>query len=229
MKICSSKKAERGKDMLEFRWMMPFEVLGCAVGPCGSAWEDFKKAELAVWKRCWCGAGSRKSRSLPLNVKLIDVERCCWPAVSYRCSWWPIGSTLSSRIAALQRSVIASILKIPREVGETDESYACRRGREAAKHACLLGPWEVRAAGRVVDWTEHLERHHVRSWAAELYAFQGSKWLQLRRAAQSSASVFAGMLGLREWPGRPRVRFDEGVSHAREIIAHFKGEFPNMQ
>ena len=134
-------------------------------------------------------------------------------------AWWLLGSTLGSKLLAVQRAVISSVLRLPRETGEEDVVYACRRGREAGRHVSRVGAWDVRAARRIVEWAEHLQRGHVSSWAVSIFPFQCSKWLQVRRAAQNSISIFAGVLGLRQIAGRPRIWFEEGLSYAKDRIA----------
>ena len=128
MKIVSSSRSSLGCGCGGFSWQYPFQVLDAQVGPCGSAQSDFEAANRAAWARLWAGAGSKKARGLPLFLKIRDVERCCFPAVSGRCSWWPIGATLASEIVMLHRAVIVSLLRVPREAGEDDSSYARRRG-----------------------------------------------------------------------------------------------------
>ena len=93
-----------------------------------------------------------------------------------------------------------------------------RLGREASKHCERVGCWSVLAASRVVSWDAHARRGHEYSWAADLIAVQGSRWLEIQRLAKNSVSAFAGTLGLREAPGRPRIRFHEGVVYAGQLL-----------
>ena len=211
MKIVSSSRAAQNVGSGRFSWASPFPVLGALIGPCGSASEDFSQASRSVWKRFWCGAGSRKARRLPLSLKLRDLERCCFPAVSGRCSWWPIGIALLAAIRALQGQLVASLLRVPKEPGEDDAAYARRRGREAQSHIVAAEAWGLKAARQVVRWHDHLQRRHVDSWACKFFHMHDNRWLQLQRLLAGSVDTMAGILGMREVAGRPRVRYEDGV------------------
>ena len=78
-------------------------------------------------------------------------------------------------------------------------------------------------AGRVVSWDEHTARNHANALYGSLRKQRLTAALQFRRLALGSASAFAGFLGLRLHPGRPRVRFEEGVCYAKEVIMKSEG------
>ena len=138
-KVCCARRADRNLSCRAFVWQLPFVVLGSLIGPCCSAWADFKAAEQSAWRRLWAGAASKSARGLHVDLKVADIQRCCWPSLGYRCSWWPMGSTLASLIRALQRALVATILRLPREQWETDEHVARRRGREAGRLCDQVG------------------------------------------------------------------------------------------
>ena len=169
----------------------------------------------------WCGAGSRKARKLPLHLKLQDLERCAFPAVSNRCAWWPIGKTLLAAIRALQGQLVSTLIRIPREPGEDDASYARRRGREAQAVIAARESWGFKCARQVVRWYAHLKRKHVDSWACRFFHMRDARWLQLQRLIAGSVSTMAGALGLREVAGRRRIRFEDGVNFLLQ-------EFPDL-
>ena len=136
----------------------------------------------------------------------------------------PFGATLASDIVMLHRAIIASLLRVPREAGEDDGSYARRRGREAQKQIDAQSSWESRAARQVFRWHAHLRRRHVQSWATEVFRIQGSGWLQIQRLASGSLDSLAGILGMREGAGRPRVRYEDGVRFLQTKYANDEDE-----
>ena len=217
-KIISSRKRDRLQSVGKYAWACPFPVLGSLIGPCGSPWEDWHEAERAAWRRFWSGAGSRKAKGLRMGLKVRDIQRVAWPAISSRCSWWPIGSSLASCIGGLQRSMFSCVLRLPRESFECDADYARRRGRESRKWCAEVGLWEELAANRVVSWFDHVDRAHCRSWATRIQPVRGSAWLQAQRVIANSWSMFAGILASREVAGRPRVRWEEAVDRCRQIV-----------
>ena len=129
-----------------------------------------------------------------------------------------MGSTLASILQGLQRSLISAVMRLPRDRGEDDLSFWRRRGREAARHAVRVGLWDKRAAVRILSWAGHMQRGHAPSWAVQILPVQCSRWLQVKRAAAKSLSVFAGILGSRESPGRPPIRFEEGVEYCSSLV-----------
>ena len=213
--VFSMRNSEQDKDCRAYKWSSPFKVLGCSVGRAGTAWPDFDEAYLAVWRRLWAGAKSRNASKLQFDLKLKEISRVCWPSIGYRCSWWPVGSTLLGRVESLQNSIVACLLRLPPEAGESADSYVRRRGREARKIVRSSECWRLKVCERVVSWHEHVERGHVFSWAVEVQKCRGSTWLQGQRLLNNSFSAFAGILSLRANPGRPHVRWDEGVATAK--------------
>ena len=185
----------------------------------GCAFPDFEQAKSAVWRRLYSGAKSRAASDLPLYLKLRDVARVCWPSISYRCSWWPLGESLLSDIGILQKQVVASLIKLPKESWETPEAYCMRRGREAARHIDRSNCWMLKACSRVQSWDAHVIRGHFWSWAVEARPCRDSVWLQSRRLFNRSKSAFAGLLLSRARRGRPRVRWEEGLAHAAAFKA----------
>ena len=105
----------------------------------------------------------------------------------------------------MQRAIVASVLRIPKETGEQPDVYARRRCRAASVFCAQVGEWDLLAADRIVSWHGHMVRNHSYSWANELIQVQDSQWMQARRLFMRSTSAFAGILGLREAPGRLRV------------------------
>ena len=189
-KVISAKREKRGCDVRAWKWSSPFEVLGLLVGEHGEPEADLTRAIDAIWVRFWCGAGSRRGRSLSLKLRLTDLERICFSACSRRCSWWCVGKTLLKKVASVQRALVACCMRLPRESGETDDVYCRRRGREAGRVADGCGCWARKVAGRVVSWDQHLLRGHKVSWATILRQHQDSAWLQAQRRLHSSLSVF---------------------------------------
>ena len=70
--------------------------------------------------------------------------------------------------AALQRAIVASILRVPKDVGEEAETYARRRCRVAGVFCLDVGEWSKLVAERIVSWHGHMQRNHAYSWANEL-------------------------------------------------------------
>ena len=124
---------------------------------------------------------------------------------------------MSSCIAALQRALVSCVSRIPRAAFEPDADYLRRRGRVAGRMCVEVGSWEVLVADRVISWYEHVDRAHCRSWATMMQPQRGGIWLQVQRLAAQSQSVLAGALGLREYAGRPRTRWEEAVQWCRQV------------
>ena len=215
MKVYSDKKRRKGKGCGATCWPSPFLALGCKVGAGWSPWNDFEAAETSMWKFFWMGAGCRDRRSLPLWCRMRDAELGCWPALSFRCPWWPMGMTLHSNIQALHRALIASMMRIPRAEGEGSEDYLRCRGRAAAGHAVRVGEWGGRVAARIVSWDDHVSRGHVFSWAVVLRDSKLNRWSLVRLAAEETYRVLVS----RECSGRPHIRSEEGVRYCKRVLS----------
>ena len=123
--------------------------------------------------------------------------------------------TLQGKIQALQRAIIAAMMRIPRIDCEDSENYLRRRGREARSHAVRVGEWGSRVAARVVSWDEHVGRGHVDSWAVQLRDSKLNRWAVFRLAAEQTYSV----LVCREYSGGPHIRLEDGVRLCQRILS----------
>ena len=111
--------------------------------------------------------------------------------------------------------------------GEDPLTFLRRRRRSAAGVCKRTGKWSTWWFRRACAWDQHLSRHeNQRSWAARLRTFRGRTWLQERRAAflgtatgnSQVGSCNAGRTGTRTFPGRPYVRWHDGIEYARQIL-----------
>ena len=209
--VFSQRQSEAFLDCRAYKWTEPFTVLGCRIGTSGNAWCDFDAASAAIWRRMWAGSKSRAARNVPLKIKILDVERCCWPSLSFRCSWWAVSRTLLSEIESLQNSIVSCLLRLPIEPGEDRANYHRRRGREALKFVQNSKCWKRKVCERIRSWSEHVDRAHFWSWAIEIAKCRDNLWLRGQRKVMHSISVFAGSLGTRDSPGRPYCRWQEAL------------------
>ena len=154
-----------------------------------------------------------------LKIKILDVERCCWPSLSYRCSWWAVSRTMLSEIESLQNSIVSCLLRLPREPGEDVANYHRRRGREARKFVQSSKCWRRKVCDRIQSWSAHVDRAHCWSWAVEIAKCRDNFWLQSQRKVMQSISVFAGALGCRDAPGRPYCRWQESLDLVRAELS----------
>ena len=217
--ISSNPQQDADKHLHGWRWSVPFEVLGHAIGISGSLTHDLPRAEEACWKRYFLGAGSKGAAKLSMKVKLQDIDVVCWPSFAYRCTWWSVAKTSLAAVRSVQNAVVASCLRLPRQIGEDDAAFARRRNKEAAK---WIGPqrcWARRVAANILSWDEHIRRASKTSWATILVRYRDSRWLQARRLLQKSASIFSGRLASRAAPSRPHTRWEEGVEHAKSLLS----------
>ena len=215
--ITANHRRDAGSRLGAWRWACPFIVLGHRVGRGGGSADDQAHAEEACWTRFWCGAGSRQATRMSVSARIRDIERTCWPGVSWRATWWSLNKTTATSIDRWQRQLVGTVLRVPRLDSEDDAAYARRRGHECARAIGCAGAWSQKAAKRTLTWDAHIRRAHVRSWATILIQHKGSAWLIARRLAQKSASAFAGRLSSRVAPERPRTRWEEGVGYAHHL------------
>ena len=201
-----------------YRWSEPFPVLGASLDSHGSCDADMEVARSACMRRFWSGAGAKRHSCLPFGILRRDLHRVCWPALLWRCSWWPICKTKLDSVNSLQRELIGYIVRIARRPGESDRGFAIRRGIEISQ---LLPPnerWGTLIAERVVSWHAHAQRNHCRSWSGFLCGERTISKTQFQRAWSGSSSCVSGSLGSRQESGRPRTRFEEGVVCAQSAI-----------
>ena len=224
LKIKSSSKlftASGGRrsvpeQLRSFKFADPFIVLGIKVSSSGSCEKDVSEAIHSAHRRFFMGPCSKKSARLPLQIRLLDFQRCVWPAICWRSSWWQFSKTLAKQIDSVQFQFIATLQRLPPKKNEPLADCFRRRAREAARIA-NRSRWSEMVAVRCVSWNGHISRNHVKSWPGFLLQWRGEGWLQQVRASAGSASIFGGILRLRSGRGRPRTRWHEGVAYAKSI------------
>ena len=182
--ISAMPRQDRDRLLHGWKWSSPFVVLGHNIGEYCSCREDRWQAERSVWARFWSGAGSASGRALRVNLRLKDIERVCWPSVAWRCTWWSLNRGVLGDVKSLQHAVVACCVRVPRDYGEDDAAFARHRARIASRYCARIGCWAKRIAAKSIEWSKHVERGRVRSWASVMARYRGSAWLQARRMAE---------------------------------------------
>ena len=142
----------------------------------------------------------------------------------------PSKSAMDS-IDHLQHNIAAMILRVPRNVDETDETYFGRRRAMARAHPHVLANrWSRIWARQTISWHDHLCREHTRqdmnnicnivdtrwSWAAQLTTPCYYSWLAQIRSRESAA----GESRLRRRVlSQVKPRWDDAVRYARQRLS----------
>ena len=117
---------------------------------------NFRFGSASGWGQ---GAGREDRFRCGAELKMLSLE--VGLSCLFRYPWWPMDKCLHTEIKTLQRSLIASMMRVPRAEGEEIADYLRRRGRLAAEIAVRGGEWGSRVAARIVSWDEHVSRGHV--------------------------------------------------------------------
>ena len=192
-------------------------VLGHRVSRCGSCMPDLAAAEHGSWVRWLSGGGSVRNSSLPLEVRVADAQKVCWPAFAFRGSWWQWKQDVATRVNRAQRKILMHAMAFWKEDSETWEEFSSRRSRQCSFLQAKLGFWKIDLAARSLSWGEHVKRNHANSWPGHLVKVQNGLWLRGSRIRMLSASVWAGATGTRASPGRPSTRWEDGQVFCAEL------------
>ena len=184
--------------------------------------------------RRWAGTGTavtgregrganRSGDAVALDTRARNklLEKSVAPQLDYRCSRWPPQRTISLELEALQRRMVATILRIPQIPGETAADYVKRRGHVAGRHCRQTGMWSSRWFKRAQDWNAHLERPRNRhSWPARLIHYMDSEWLIQRRllflpANSENRSCLAGRTDTRAMRGCVNMRWHDEIAYCK--------------
>ena len=175
----------------------------------------------AAWARFYLGPGSTAARSVPVWLRIRDMNLCVRPAMDFRCSWWCFTKGHSDWVDRLQRSMIARLMRMSPRPEEAWECFVRRRSAAAATQARRTGLWSDRFAVRVQSWYKHARRNHICSWPGYLLNAGLLEWLRHRRVALGSKSCEGGRAQTRLRRGGVRTRFADGVSEAEDRTATF--------
>ena len=168
-----------------------------------------------MWKAFWGNCGHAAAKQAPVAAKCILLDRVCKSVLSYRCSRWPPQPVIAAELDRVQTKMIASILRTARFPGEPIEDFCRRRNRSAAEKCRQHGLWSKHWFKRASDWDKHLERaHNERSWPVMLRPFHDAIWLEEQRVAHNMSGTQTRVM-----PGRPRMRWDDGIWHAAKALA----------
>ena len=149
--------------------------------------------------------------AMPFRLKLL--LRAVTPILDFRCSRWPPQATIASELDAVQRKMLATLLRLQPLPYETFKQFSQRRGRAARKLCVEVGLWSKRWFQRVLNWNEHIRRPHNRwTWPAQLVDYKGEAYLIERRASHH------GRTATRAYSGFPCRRWHDGVSFAKECV-----------
>ena len=133
-------------------------------------------------------------------------------------SRWPPSAQLEGDIDRLQRKMVSIFTRVERLLGEPDERYYRRRVRHVGDLCRTDGLWSALHGRRVIAYHDHMLRDENDAWTRLLQQTCDAACLQMRRLAFGSASVFAGRTDTRLLPGRPGIRWHDGVEFARRHL-----------
>ena len=203
-----------------------FPCLGHVIQDDASIRACFSNCKTLMWKAFWANCGSKTVRKAPASVKCLLLNRCCKAGLDYRCSWWPPQPAIAKELDRMQTRMMAVIMQLPRVSDETPADFVRRRNRLAASECRTIGRWSIHWYKRAVQWDNHIARNHSPTcWPMLLRDFHDDSWLLEQRAANN----FHGAQ-TRASPGRPPMRWQEGVALARaQLPENNRGSVPSFR
>ena len=196
-----------------------FNALGHLLTMNGSIRPCWLRTKRSMWKAFWGNPGSLQARHLCVSVRLKLLDRAVAPALDYRSSRWPPQKMIAQELDAAHKKMVATVLRVPRQLGEEAPDYVKRRGRLAACACQKSGKWSQRWFKRATN--EHLERpRNGNSWPAKLLHHMDRDWFRQRRfsllpAQSQNGSCLAGRTNTRAFQGRVHSRWHDGIEYAR--------------
>ena len=199
----------------EVRWPnhSSFLVLGHLLQNTGSIRADWAQTRRQMWAAFWANAGSAGSSKLTTHQRMRLLLRGVLPILDFRCSRWPPQATIANELDAMQRKMVATLLRLTPLPDEDAAQFVRRRGR-AAHHLCTSnGWWSHRWFRRALAWDAHVRRgHNPMAWSTHLVDFKGATYLAQRRAFHQ------GRTATRTSSGFVSRRWHDGIAFAREAL-----------
>ena len=207
------------------------QVLGWTFYSNGS----FADAWVQVRGKLWRAYHSQFRRPGTAQVgfcrKIAVLDRVVARVLLRAVEPWPFSRSMASQIDALQKHMVACLLRLPKNPGEAVKDYMRRRARFAGS---VIGtPWSELWARNVVSWDAHLLRdwgvqkrfyhdgapHLILptswSWAPVLRQFHDNEWLSQRRTLRHKGNGdLSTRTRLRAAVGGVAARWEAGVQAA---------------
>ena len=163
-----------------------------------------------MWGAFWANASAAGTMKLPVQLRLKLLLRAVVPILDFKYSRWPPQRQIANELNAVQRKMVAILLRLTPTDGETREQFVRRRGR-AARQLCLqCGIWSLRWFRRALAWDSHIRRERNDfTWAAKIVDFRAADYLSQRRAFHN------GRTATRSQPGYVSRRWHDGIALAR--------------
>ena len=181
-----------------------FNVLGHWLQDNGSVRSCWARTRQQMWGAFWANVSAAGSMKLPLLLRMKLLLRAVVPILDFKCSRWPPQLQIANELDAVQRKMVAILLRLTPENEETCEQFRRRRGR-AARALCLQGGlWSRRWFRRAVAWDDHSRRERNSfTWAAKLVEYRAAAFLASRRAAHFGRTATRSQPGFvcRRWHG----------------------------
>ena len=117
--------------------------------------------------------------------------------------------------STIQRKMIVSSFGVRRRPGESAQQFNLHCGQIAAPHVEV--PWSHVWCKRMQSWHEHMARH-ADLWPFRISAVQDAQWLQMRRLACGSQSLFAGQT--RAVRAKVERRWHDGLEFSRSYLVN---------
>ena len=144
------------------------------------------------------------------------LASCVKPVAGFRWTRWPYQRAYACRLDAVQTGMISRLENVRPRLMETPLDFFMRRARRCSQLATRYGRWSASWRHHVCTWHAHLERAHDEgTWSHKLKDHHDENWLLERRAEAARENSSMSRLNLRSTPGRPSMRWFEGLNAAK--------------
>jgi hypothetical protein len=212
-------------------------ALGHTLSEDGSVRACWKATKSCMWRSFFANIHTKRARCLQATSRLQLLQRSVLHIFLFRAVRWPPQKTIALEVDALQRSMVAMSMRVPRGAGEPVDQY-CRRRAIAAGVVVRRGKtWSQLWFAKSLLRGEHIARDSARqtavigihdlsnamtnfSWSGALYTTMDAQFFMDRRV------MFAGRddTSTSSHRGRTRTthvrrgvsqRWHDRVAHAR--------------
>ena len=191
-----------------------FPCLGHHIDANGGIRTCFEASMKSAWRAFWGNCGTSVRLTSDARFKLLS--RSVKTVISYRMSRWPPSRYYIDQMTAIQRKMMATLVHIRPQTGESWEAYHARRSAVIDELFVRHGSWADFWVQRWHSWDAHLQRH-TELPASKLLLYRDAEWLQGQRSSFAPAfsissrswTSAAGRTATRAAPGFIAKRWSE--------------------
>lgn len=141
--LCCAGQDRTATDSHKWERVTELNVLGHRIAEDGGNRRDWNRTRGRMWGIFWSNVQDKMLDIVSLLSKLRLLDQVVVSQLLFKLACWVPSKTIGIELDGLQTAMISIVLKVPRQLNESDASYHPRKNSLAKELATKTGRWST--------------------------------------------------------------------------------------